>query len=152
MPISRRYFLRAGAVTMAAASAPISLNVLAAARGARNNAAAPQPDSAPALMSKAMFAAHLNTTFLIRPHNAQAVRVKLVELEDCGPAPQQQGAAHAGAECFALAFSAPAQRALKQSTYRIEHHALGQFDLFIAPMKSAKHGQIYEAIINHARA
>jgi hypothetical protein len=52
---------------------------------------------------------------------------------------------------FKLVFRAPAQRALRQGTYRIEQRALGEFDLFLAPHRSAAHGQVYESIINHAR-
>ena len=151
MPISRRHFLRAGSVVMVAASAPISLSALAAERRAGHNNSTGQPSDTPALMSKAMFAAHLNTVFLIRLNERQTVPVELIELHDCGPA-QQQTNARAGQECFALAFRARNQRALKQSTYQLEHSALGRFDLFIAPVKSKKHGQVYEAIINHARA
>ena len=150
MPISRRHFLRAGSVVMVAAGAPISLNALAAVRRADHNGLPGQPSDTPALMSKAMFAAHLNTVFRVRLNDRQEVPVELIELHDCGPA--QQPAAHAGRECFALAFRARTPRLLKQNTYRLEHRALGQFDLFIAPVKSKKYGQVYEAVINHMRA
>ncbi|HEX8179656.1 MAG TPA: hypothetical protein VF525_08965 [Pyrinomonadaceae bacterium] len=115
-------------------------------RAAHGNAPA-SPSGQPILMTKAMFAPHLHTTFVIKTEDAQTVPVELVELHDHATA--HKAAAH---ECFALTFRAPAHRTLKQNTYRIEHRALGQFDLFVAPMRSAHHGQVYEAIINHARA
>lgn len=146
MSISRRHFLRAGAVTLAAAGAPVSLKTLAAGRAARGSAGAP---AASTLMTKATFAPLLNTAFTIEPQSAPAVRVKLIGLHDCGAAPGRS--ARAGQECFALAFSVPAGRALSQDTYRVEHGALGQFDLFLGPVKSDRHGRLYEAIINHAR-
>ncbi|HYY42994.1 MAG TPA: hypothetical protein VE775_09700, partial [Pyrinomonadaceae bacterium] len=124
-------------------------NALTTERAAHGNAPA-SPSSQPVLMTKAMFAPHLHTTFAIKTEDAQTVGVELVELHDRATA--HKGAAQAERECFALTFRAPAHRALKQNTYRIEHRALGQFDLFVAPMKSARHGQVYEAIINHARA
>jgi hypothetical protein len=147
MPISRRYFLRAGGVAMAAASAPISLNALAAERRPGHTS----PSAQAALMRKAMFAAHLNTIFLVRPNGGQEVSIELIDLHDIGPAQQRKAAARKGQECFALAFRARDRQALKQNTYRMEHRALGSFDLFIAPVKSNKYGQVYEAIINHAR-
>lgn len=145
MAISRRHFIRAGAVTVAAASATASLNVLAAERGVQSDDAL-QSGGSSALLNKAMFVAHLNTAFLIAAQNAQPVRAKLVDLKDYEPEARGAG------ECFTLIFSAPPHRGLKQNTYRIEHRALGQFDLFIAPVRSVKHGQLYEAIINHSRA
>ena len=148
MPFSRRHFLRAGGVAIAAASAPISLNALAAEQRSGHTGSTGQS----ALMSKAAFAAHLNTVFLIRPNAGKEVPIELIDLRDCGPAAQQQKAARAGQECFALAFRAPARHTLKQNTYRIEHRALGRFELFVTPVKSNKYGQIYEAIINHVRA
>lgn len=146
MPISRRHFLRAGAVTVAAAGAPASINALAAGLSARDKATA-RTDGARALMTKAMFAPHLRTTFNVLMPRGQKLRVELVELSDCGQADRR-----ASEECFALTFRAPAHRALGQNTYRLEHAKLGEFDLFIAPVRGDKHGQAYEAIVNHARA
>ncbi len=60
-------------------------------------------------------------------------------------------AARAGQECFALAFRPRTRQALKQNTYSLEHRVLGRFDLFITSVKSTKHGQVYQAIINHVR-
>jgi hypothetical protein len=133
---------------MAAASAPISLSALAAERRSGPTGSTGQPT----LMSKATFAAHLNTVFLLRPNDGKEVPVELIDLHDCGPAAQRQAAARAGQECFALAFRARGRQTLKQNTYRMEHRALGQFDLLIAPVRSKKYGQVYEAIINHVRA
>lgn len=147
MPISRRHFLRAGSVAMVAATASTGFSTSAAER--RSDATAPA--GRPALMSKATFAAHLNTVFLVKLNDKQEVPLELVELHDCGPAQQRQQAARAGQECFALAFRPRTGQALKQNTYSLEHRVLGRFDLFITSVKSTKHGQVYQAIINHVR-
>jgi Domain of unknown function (DUF6916)/TAT (twin-arginine translocation) pathway signal sequence len=147
MSISRRHFLRAGGVAMAAVSAPVSLSALAAERRPGHAG----PSGQPVLMSKAMFAAHLNTVFLIRPDGGREIPVDLIQLRDCGSAAQQKAAARAGQECFALTFRPRDRQALKQNTYRLEHRALGRFELFVAPVKSNKYGPVYEAIINHVR-
>jgi hypothetical protein len=147
MPITRRHFLRAGSVAMVAASAATSLRASTAERWAD----ATVPTGRPTFMSKATFAAHLNTVFLIKLNDKQEVPLELVALHDCGPAKQREKAARAGQECFALAFRPRPGQTLKQNTYALEHRVLGRFDLFIAPVKSKKHGQVYEAIINHVR-
>jgi hypothetical protein len=136
---------------MVAAGAPVSLKALTAeGRAAGHNGATGQPGDTSALMTKAMFAAHLNTVFLVRLNEKQTVPLELIALNDSGPA--RDSKARAEQECFALAFRAPGQRTLKQSTYQLEHSALGRFDLFIAPVRSKKHELVYEAIINHVRA
>ena len=151
MPISRRHFLRTGAIAFAAAGAPLSLSALAAEGRSPGQDPAQQPGATPALMSKAAFAPHLHTAFLIRPQRGPAVRAELIELRDCGPARQRQPRA-AERECFALNFRAPAHQPLAQATYHIEHHTLGRFELFIGPVQRKQHGQVYEAVINHQRA
>src|SRR5437763_14402744 len=98
MPISRRHFLRAGSVVMIAAGAPISLNALGAERRADHNGLPGQSSDTPALMSKAMFAAHLNTVFRVRLNARQEVQVELIELNDCGPT--EPAAAQACRECL----------------------------------------------------
>jgi hypothetical protein len=149
MPITRRHFLRAGGVAVVAAGTHGGFNALASERQHAPESLAGQPGATTsAFMSKADFAAHLRTVFVVRPGERQEVRLELVEVSDSGP--EQSRAA--GRECFSLAFRARDPRALKQSTYQMEHRALGRFDLFVVPVKSEKHGQVFQAIVNHARA
>jgi hypothetical protein len=119
----------------------------------------PGPDSSPGSpqstdptatrMTSAAFAACLNSTFQLQNADTSALPLKLVELKDRVPSKHQNAAAAQGKECFSLAFTAPNHQALKQNTYRLEHEGLGKFDLFISPVASKRHGEIYEAIINH---
>ena len=146
MSISRRHFLRAGGVAVIAAGAATSINAKTNAPGSDTAV----PIEQLALMSKASFAAHLNSIFLIRPREGQEVPVELIALRDFTP--PKVAAARTGQECFALVFRPRARQTLKQNTYQIEHRALGQFQLLLAPVKSQKHGQIYQAVINHVRA
>jgi Domain of unknown function (DUF6916) len=152
MSISRRHFLRTGAIVCAAAGAPMSLSALAAEERSLGNGHAQPTGTTPALMSKAAFAPHLNTVFSICLPDGQEISAELIALRDTGPARQQKATARAARECFALAFRTTAQPPLVQNTYRLEHRALGRFDLFIGPVPSKKRGQVYEAIINHQRA
>jgi hypothetical protein len=130
----------------------MSLSALAAEERSAGNGHAQPTGTTPTLMSKAAFAPHLNTVFSIRLQDGQELSAELIELRDCGPARQQKSNARAARECFSLAFRTTANQPLVQNTYRLEHRALGRFDLFIGPVPGKKHGQVYEAIINHQRA
>jgi hypothetical protein len=52
-------------------------------------------------------------------------------------------------ECFSLLFRGPADVALDQCTYRVEHRALGDFPLFLVPLGPGDDGtQQFEAVVN----
>ncbi|HEX8071757.1 MAG TPA: twin-arginine translocation signal domain-containing protein [Pyrinomonadaceae bacterium] len=149
MSISRRQFLRAGAVAMLAAGTPLRSEVLAAAAaGPAGRGGAARG----ARLRREMFAPHLNSLFTIHPEAGRALRVELTKLEDYVPASPRQRAARTGQECFSLSFRAPAHAPLAQGTYRFQHGALGRFELFITPGRASRDGQTYEAVINHLRA
>jgi hypothetical protein len=87
-----------------------------------------------------VFAQHLNSQFQI----AGAQPVELVEANQL-PAP-------AVYEAFSLIFRGPASNPLPQATYRLHHDALGDFDLFMVPVRQDQHGRYYEAVFNRRRA
>ncbi|HEX8144748.1 MAG TPA: twin-arginine translocation signal domain-containing protein [Pyrinomonadaceae bacterium] len=157
MFISRRKFLQAGTVIAVAAGVPLKTAVVVT--GKRN---APPQSSSPvgaqastpvktntlnhdslASYTKATFAAHLNSSFVIKSKRARAVEVKLVEINDAGPVPDQQ---LSGKECFSLVFRT-SQR-LRQDVYEIEHATLGKFELLLVPVGKDRKGSYYEALIN----
>ena len=153
MSLSRRKFLQAGAVAAIASGTPLSMNALASVAKTSNAGLSKASTLAASSnsvnhMSRAQFAAQLNTTFFIRSTGAHELPVRLVEIEDRVPEHLQDLAALRGKECFSLAFRGPSKN-IKQDTYRIRHAALGEFDLFIGTVNNKKHGRIYEAIINH---
>ncbi len=51
-------------------------------------------------------------------------------------------------ECFSLVFKGPADRLLRQGTYRFEHRQLGGFDLFIVPVGQEPGACLYQADFN----
>ncbi len=55
-------------------------------------------------------------------------------------------------EVFSLIFLGPREPALPQGTYRLEHAALGPFDLFIVPMGAEDGGRRYEAAFSLLKA
>lgn len=153
MSLSRRKFLQVGAVAAVSASAPLSMTALAATAkstqaGLTKAVAKSASSNSVALMNKAQFEAHLNTTFFISTTGKHELPVRLVKLEDRVPEALQEAAAFRGRECFALGFAGPT-KSLRQDTYRIRHASLGEFDIFLGLVKDKKHGMVYEAVINH---
>jgi hypothetical protein len=47
---------------------------------------------------------------------------------------------------FAIEFSTSTEERIPQGTYRIEHAALGRFDLFLVPIGPPRESQRYQAV------
>ena len=97
--------------------------------------------------TKATFLPYVNTVFRIYPDSSKALKTTLVSVGDIGPVPDQKKAAR---ECFVLRFRGT--ELLPQNTYRIEHEALGRFQLFLVPAGKNKKGAYYQAVINRLNA
>jgi hypothetical protein len=139
MSTSRRDFLKKGTIVALAAGVPLSL----VQRAAGNSAlASPVASELYAGLSKADFAAQLNTDFLVNKAPGQ-VALKLVSVTDLMGHEQ-----FSNKEGFSLLFRGE-PNALVQNTYQIEHPALGQFSYLIVPvMGNRNRKQQYEAVIN----
>jgi Domain of unknown function (DUF6916) len=85
------------------------------------------------------FSEHLNTKF--RAHAGdKIVELELAEATDLGSNAKQ--------EQFSLVFRGPLDTALDQMIYKIEHDALGSFDLLVVPIGKDEGGRDYEVIFN----
>ena len=93
-------------------------------------------------LTKATFEPYVNTVFRISD-GTKVVRSTLVSVADIGPVPDRK---QAGKECFVIKFKGT--RPLAQNTYRIEHVALGNFELFLVPAGKDRKGSYYQAVIN----
>lgn len=80
----------------------------------------------------------VGTDFRIHRAGARPLRVKLIEAKQLRSA----------GESFSLLFHGHAGASLQQDKYRIEHPALGGFDLFVVPVGRGAKGQDFEAVIN----
>ena len=139
MSTSRRDFLKKGTIVALATSVPFSLVQRAAGNSALASPVA--PELYPGL-SKADFAAQLNTEFLVNKAPGQ-VALKLVSVTDLMGREQ-----FSNKEGFSLIFRGE-PNALVQKTYQIKHPTLGQFSFLIVPvMGDRNRKQHYEAIIN----
>lgn len=144
MSVSRRRFLKSGA--MGAVSAGLVL------QSARNAFAGTSTE--PGLnaggrfgfsYSRASFEPHVGSSFRVRV-GENSVNLKLVNLVDY-KAPSKRRMPVTGTESFMLAFRAPKSLAHRSATQKLEHPALGKFDLFMTG--SQDRGRIlYTAVIN----
>ena len=56
-----------------------------------------------------------------------------------------------GQEQFSIVFRGPTERFLGQGTRVLEHDEMGQFPLFIVPIRQTHEGYYYEAVFNRFR-
>ncbi|HEY7037186.1 MAG TPA: hypothetical protein VH482_38045 [Thermomicrobiales bacterium] len=88
------------------------------------------------------FSPHLDEPFRIRVGDADWEETRLVEATALG-----EDAASGGRRTpFSLVFRGSRDRVLPQRTYRIEHEAIGEFDLFLVPIGPDRDGMRYEAV------
>ena len=152
--ISRRKFIQAGTVIAIAAGVPLkTAMVVPGKRSSAPQTGSPGVTTATAppatksdtfsFYTKASFAAHLNSPFIIKSKRSRAAEIKLIKVSDAGPVPDRPSA---GRECFALLFVG--HQTFQQDVYTFEHASLGKFDLLLVPVGKDKKGSYYEALIN----
>ncbi|MFL6207701.1 MAG: DUF6916 family protein [Pyrinomonadaceae bacterium] len=98
-------------------------------------------------MEKTVFLPLLHTEFQVHAGNSEPVPLTLVEVSDLmrtlGGEPRR------GKRGFSLMFKGARTHFLPQSMYRIEHEALGTFELFLVPIVPDDDQSFsYEAIFN----
>ncbi|HTQ10812.1 MAG TPA: hypothetical protein VMI31_12120 [Fimbriimonadaceae bacterium] len=88
-------------------------------------------------VTAADFAPHIGTEF-----RAEATVLTLSKAEELG-------AAGIGSRApFILIFKAPAEAALGQGTYALDHEALGRLEIFLVPIGVTPDSRTYQAIFN----
>lgn len=93
-------------------------------------------------LTKDLFAENLNTQFRFRPTPEKVLELELTEVST------KEYLRAAGMDHFSLVFRGPADFFLPQSTYRVEHERMGEFDLFIVPIRRDAEGFYYQAVFN----
>jgi len=89
------------------------------------------------------FSKYLNTSFRISLGESNTVEAVLSTVNDLQLSPQQ--------ERFAIIFRGPREPLLQQGTYLFEHDEMGEFNLFIVPIRQDDAGTFYEAVFNRMR-
>lgn len=96
-----------------------------------------------AVLSHEIFTQNINTKFLIKIDEQRCVELELTEVSELKLYPQQ--------EQFAIEFRGPLDIFLEQGTWSFSHKEMGQFELFLVPIRRDEQGFYYEAIFNRIR-
>lgn len=92
------------------------------------------------------FAAHVHSPFVVQ-HDDSPVELDLIEAKT-----SQAHDPARGTESFSLIFRGPEVTPLAQDNYHFSHRQLGEFMLFIVPIKHDAKGIQYQAIFNRLPA
>jgi hypothetical protein len=144
MSVSRRKFLKAGAIVSAAFV--LKPGTLALGQNSHwSNSHNPNPHD---LYRREMFEPYVGDVFRVRV-GKQMVNLKLEALDNVAPAsPGITTGKIARTDCFSLRFHAETPLPPKARMHSLKHSKLGSFDLF---MSQAKDGSklLHTAIVNH---
>lgn len=89
------------------------------------------------------FSKHANTKFQVQVNENTQVELELITVSELKEYPQQLE--------FTLEFRGPSDMFLGQGVRNFKHDQMGQFELFIVPIKQDQQGFYYEAIFNNLR-
>lgn len=81
----------------------------------------------------------LNTEFQV-DRDGEQTQLLLAEISDLRKTERQ--------EQFSIVFRGPLDRALSQGLHRFRHDQMGEFELFIVPIKRSAEDYQYEAVFN----
>lgn len=88
------------------------------------------------------FSRHANSKFQVQA-DENTVEVDLIEVSELKVYPQQ--------EEFTILFRGPSDVFLDQGVRSFKHNQMGEFELFIVPIKQDAEGFYYEAVFNRVR-
>jgi len=89
------------------------------------------------------FSKNANTKFRVQVDENTQVELDLIKVSELKLYPQQ--------EEFTLEFRGPVDMFLGQGVRDFTHDQMGQFELFIVPIKQDQQGFYYEAVFNRLR-
>jgi hypothetical protein len=89
------------------------------------------------------FSKYANTKFKVQVDENTQVELDLIAVSELKLYPQQ--------EEFSLRFRGPLDTFLGQGVRDFTHDQMGQFELFIVPIKQDEQGFYYEAVFNRLR-
>lgn len=160
MALSRRKFMKAGALAAAFASLPLKSamgrNVLEGREASLFSKPPLSPKVNPEQLSyytESSFTSYLNTQFNVYLTPSSTRALKLIQVNDylstlSRSALRKENSPNT--ECFSLLMTTPPSSPFEQDTYLIEHNALGTFYLFVVPVNEQKRGRsldYYEAVV-----
>ena len=96
-----------------------------------------------AALTHETFSQNANSKFQVQLDENTSVELELVEVSEFKVYPEQ--------EEFALEFRGPLDKFLDQGVRDFTHEQMGQFELFIVPVRQDAQGFYYEAVFNRIR-
>lgn len=96
-----------------------------------------------ASLTREDFSKYANTKFRVQTGEDSNVEVELIVVSELKLYPQQ--------EEFTLEFCGPLNMFLEQGVHNFTHDQMGQFELFIVPIRQDAQGFYYEAVFNRLR-
>jgi hypothetical protein len=159
MSVTRRSFLKSGATTvlvlgLACESAASVFGQSRKRPGTGYYRVPFEAQQAPTFFyTRATFEPYIGGVFLSRGVGGGTVNLTLVAVHDWNPKPRSKvrvaEAVTSRTDCFSLVFRASDDLPELTTIYRIEHGALGTFDLFMTRSEDPQGQIFYEAVINH---
>jgi hypothetical protein len=89
------------------------------------------------------FTKNANTKFQVQADDNTRVEIELIKISELKLHPHQ--------EEFAVQFRGPLNQFLGQGVRDFTHDQMGQFELFLVPIKEDEQGFYYEAVFNRLR-
>jgi hypothetical protein len=89
------------------------------------------------------FTKHVNTKFQVENEGDIPVELELIDISELKLHPRQVE--------FSLEFRSPLNMFLNQGVHNFTHDQMGQFELFIVPIKQDAQGFYYQAVFNNLR-
>lgn len=89
------------------------------------------------------FSQHAGSKFQVQIDENSGVELELAEVSEINVYPRQ--------EEFAIVFRGPSDAFLDQGVRLFTHEEMGQFELFIVPIRQDERGFYYEAVFNRIR-
>jgi hypothetical protein len=101
--------------------------------------------------TRTTFEPYVGGIFSTRGIGGKTVNLTLLSVRDCTPDAKSLKVTKKSrpSNCFALNFRSPVPLSDLTTIYRLDHGALGQFNLFMTRRGATRGGIIYEAVINH---
>ena len=96
-----------------------------------------------AALTHEAFAGQVNTRFQVQTDQNTIVELDLIDVSDLKLHPQQ--------EEFTIVFRGPLNAFLNQGIRSLTHEQMGQFEIFLVPIRQDEHGFYYEAVFNRIR-
>lgn len=98
--------------------------------------------------SEEEFKQHLNTPFRVQVNAPKPIDLTLVAVESRPSESTEQQ----GMERFSVFFLGSPEFLLPQTTYRLTHPQMGEFDIFLVAVGKEPEGYRYEAVYNYYKS